>query len=63
VGKRRPRLRLLSPELRPMGEEGQRAAVSALRCLYREFLAAGGLDSLVDRRSHAAPKSEERKAA
>jgi hypothetical protein len=63
VGKRRPRLRLLSPELRPMGEERRQAVVSALRCLYREFLEAGGLDSLRDRRSHAAPNLEERKAA
>jgi hypothetical protein len=46
-----------------MGEERRQAAVSALRCLYREFLEVGGLDSLRDRRSHAAPKSKERKAA
>jgi hypothetical protein len=46
-----------------MGEERRRAALSALRCLYHEFLEAGGLDSLRDGRSHAAPESEERKAA
>jgi hypothetical protein len=63
VGKRRPRLGLLPPEVRPLREEQGRAALSALRLLYREFLEAGGLDSVAVRRSHAAPDLEERKAA
>jgi hypothetical protein len=63
VGKRRPRLRLLPPELAPLSEERERAARGALRALYRDFLETGGLDSLADRRSHAAPARQERKAA
>jgi len=63
VGKRRPRLRLGPPELAPLSEERERAALGALRALYRDFLEAGGLDSLADRRSHAAPPRQERKAA
>jgi hypothetical protein len=63
VGKRRPRLRLLPPEIGPFSEERERAALGALRALYRDFLEAGGLDSSVDRRSHAAPPRQERKAA
>jgi len=63
VGKRRPPLRLLPPELAPLSEERERAALGALCALYRDFLETGGLDSLADRRSHAAPARQERKAA
>jgi len=63
VGKRRPPPRLLPPELAPLSEERERAALGALRALYRDFLETGGLDSLADRRSHAAPPMQERKAA
>ena len=63
VGRRRPRLRLLPAELRPLDEEGQRAAASALCSLYRAFLETGGLDSFAERRSHAASQTEEGRAA
>ncbi len=63
VGKRRPRLRLLPGQLVPASEERRQAALSALQTLYRDFLEGGGLDSLQDRRSHGAPRQQERKAA
>lgn len=52
-------------EIVPADTEGWAEACRALRVLYRDFLAGGGLDVLRDRRSHARPGKDarERRAA
>ena len=47
-------------EILPADEERWAEACRALRVLYRDFLAGGGLDVLRDRRSHATPASDAR---
>ena len=45
------KLRVAEPELRAQTPERSEKALVALRVLYADFLTAGGLDSLADRRS------------
>ena len=46
----------------PASEEHWAEARRALRVLYRDFLAGGGLDLLPDRRSHERPADQEKAA-